>query len=81
MYTQYREIHTHTHTHTYTHSLTQEAIECVKEMKCRPQLNVFVRELLNLVMEKGDAHRALASQLLRDLLRDGELGKEKFREG
>ena len=53
----------------------------MKEMKCRPQLNVFVRELLNLVMEKGDAHRALASQLLRDLLRDGELGKEKFREG
>ena len=73
--------HTHTHTHTHIHTHTQEAIECVKEMKCQPQLNVFVREILNQTMEKSDSHRLMASQLLRELLRDGELGKDKFREG
>jgi translation initiation factor 4G len=59
----------------------KEAMECVKEMKCRPQLHVFVREALNQMMEKTDNHRLMASQLLRDLLRDGELSKDKFREG
>ena len=50
-------------------------------MKCRPQLHIFVREAINAVLERSDSHRLLASQLLRDLLKDGELTKDKFREG
>ena len=56
-------------------------MECVKEMKCPEQLHVFVREVINVTMEKSDAHRLLASQLLRDLLKDGELTRDKFRDG
>ena len=53
----------------------------MKEMKCRPQLSIFVREVVNHTLEKSEHHRLTASQLLRDLLRDGELHKEQFKAG
>ena len=56
-------------------------MECVKEMKCPTQLHVFVREVVNHTLEKTEHHRITASQLLRDLLRDGELSKDRFKAG
>ena len=77
----FQPITTCKHDHLPPSPPPHEAIECVKEMKCPEQLHVFVRELINVMMEKNDAHRLLASQLLRDLLKDGELTRDKFRDG
>ena len=59
-------------------TVTQEAVECVKEMKSPGMLHVFVSEAINYALENTSECRQLVGQLFHQLLQDGTLAVDRM---
>ena len=67
----------HPHFH-HTLTVTQEAVECVKEMKSPGMLHVFVSEAIKYALENTSECRQLVGQLFHQLLQDGTLAVDRM---
>ena len=59
----------------------QEAIDCVREMKCPGKMNFLVSEAINHSLEKSNQHRQFSGRLFSKLLKEHLITKQKFMEG